>query len=206
MQSNFNFNLEYFFVCSQRVLSTFNTATCISLQSQIYSTILGSQPTNVATFGNSDTNNPGSWIQIYGNNQQNDAAVDVNLNGVCNQMITSASILVAYANVGNIANPQPKIVYVGYTWGSLQSLRYQCNDQLCTTQSINVLVSTQVSFVDVSQPPNYIETNIVVPYVRLPQDFFYPFTSSRAANLDSNNFALSSILVTIVLISKVVYK
>lgn len=45
----------------------------------------------------------------------------------CNSIVTSASINIAYANAGDTANPQPMILYVGYEWGSPQTIAYQVN-------------------------------------------------------------------------------
>ena len=45
-------------------------------------------------------------------------------------MITSASINIAYANAGDVSNPQPMILYVGYEWGTPETLTYQVNKEL----------------------------------------------------------------------------
>ena len=42
----------------------------------------------------------------------------------CNSIVTSASINIAYANAGDTPNPQPMILYVGYEWGSPQTIAY----------------------------------------------------------------------------------
>lgn len=53
-------------------------------------------------------------------------------------------------------------------------------------------ITTKVTYVDVSKPPEYIESNIPRPNVKLPQSFFYPFVLNPSSSnmLTFNPFIL----------------
>ena len=59
-----------------------------------------------------------------------------------------------------------------------------------------VKLSTLVTFVDVSQPPYYTQSQVPQPRPTLPGDFFYPFGASNASNL---RYCLNLILIIFIL-------
>ena len=79
----------------------------------------------MATFGNSDINIIGSWVEIDEMDYKFTPLRDGIYKGICKQLATSANINVAYANAGNVSNPQPMVLYVGYEWGKQESVAYK---------------------------------------------------------------------------------
>jgi hypothetical protein len=45
-------------------------------------------------------------------------------------LATSANINVAYANAGNVSNPQPMVLYVGYEWGKQERVAYKVRNEI----------------------------------------------------------------------------
>ncbi len=108
-------------------------------------------------------------------------------------------INIAYANEGNIKNPQAKILYVSYDWTEITEVRNQCASQTCSNKNTNLKVTTRVTFVDISQPPLYSESQVPKPQATLPDDFFYPLWLSSASHMKLSPFilfvSLSSIII-----------
>ena len=108
------------------------------------------------------------------------------------------NINIAYANEGNINNPQAKILYVSYDWSETTAVREQCSSQSCKIKNTNLKVSTRVTFVDVSQPPLYSETKVPQPQATVPDNFFYPLWLNSATNL--NPSPLIFLIMTLIVI------
>merc|ERR1711974_26076 len=98
------------------------------------------------------------------------------------------NIQILYANIGSLANPQPKIIGASFVYDAKQEVEYKCVGSFCTpgnTDPQYVEISQSVTFVDVSQLPEGVEGVYPTFAVRLPYDFFYPFLSSGASSLIS---------------------
>lgn len=68
-------------------------------------------------------------------------------------------------------------------------LNFKCTTQSCANKN-TVKVSTLVTFVDVSQPPHYTQSQVRKPNPTLPGDFFYPFGASRASNTNHSSYLI----------------
>lgn len=188
----------------EKAFSSINPLNCRALQDEIDEIILGpdntdARPNVVATFGNSDINVPGSWLSIDQINAYLTftPSADNTYTSTCNSIVTSASINIVYANAGDTANPQPMILYVGYEWGSPQTIAFQCIGQTCSN-NLRFRITTKVTFIDVSTPPVFIESKIQKPQATLPQNFFYPFVLNPNG---ANSIIGSYLLVLLNLIS-----
>ena len=151
----------------------------------------GFQDIRVATFGDSEFLKPGDWLPIMLSNLPSDAfSNDVKSDGksspgVCENMILSLHIKIAFAKVGSFANPQSKIMGVSYQFGNSQDVTYQCiGFGACKNPSKTqrIEISSSVKFTDVTLPALDFYAEYPVIEARLPHDFFYPFlTSSKSS-------------------------
>ena len=172
---------------------------CEQLKDQILHLLLGS-PTHqginqlgnlrIATFGNSDPQLPGDWVEVLTTRAPVDYHTSALKNdtdggpetrsqsGTCKNMVLSLHIEIAFANIGSVANPQSKIVGVNYRFGRSTDVTFRCVG-LGACKSVqktqNLDISTSVSFLDVTQPALSYYAEYPVIKVRLPYDFFYPF-------------------------------
>jgi len=97
-------------------------------------------------------------------------------------------IRIAYAFVGSLDFPQAKITAVLFELGDSVPVQSVLNgvcdqeDSACqmdsSRRSQDIVVTTTVSFKDVTPTPMVIVGTWPVVSVRLPRDFFYPFTAS----------------------------
>ncbi|XP_032237913.2 tectonic-1 [Nematostella vectensis] len=162
--------------CTISVTLSTSSAACQIIQDTALSALLGSVPTHVAMFGNSDVNKVGDWVKIL--NTKPSQTPDGG-GGTCRNMITSVHIEVIYANFGFLANPQAKVVGVLFQYGEPREIRYQCTGPFCqygnsaVNQSFEVVSS--VSFIDVSKLPDARVKPTPTFEAKAPSDFFYPF-------------------------------
>ncbi|XP_072165001.1 tectonic-1-like [Diadema setosum] len=171
---------------------------CGFIQSVALNALSGNQPGYVATFGNSQPEVLGDWVEIF-KDEISGSAVS-NEQGVCSNMYMSLHIEVLYANVGALANPQAKIVGVRFYYpdGSGQTLRYQCIGPYCQEGAESLVqqfeVSVSVDFIDTSTSPGSYWAEKPAFQAKLPNDFFYPFTGDSKAVRASLNFFLHSLV------------
>ncbi|KAK3774799.1 hypothetical protein RRG08_034888 [Elysia crispata] len=134
----------------------------------------------VGMFGNSDNRKTGDWVEIFFKGRPGN---DVFQGSEC-KLSLGANIQILYANIGALANPQAKIIGVSYVYDAPQTIRYQCTGALCqpgqASLSRTVEVSTSVTFIDLSDPPVGVEGQYPTVPIRLPYDFFYPFTDAAS--------------------------
>ncbi|RUS74193.1 hypothetical protein EGW08_018041 [Elysia chlorotica] len=132
----------------------------------------------VGMFGNSDNRKTGDWVEIFYKDRPGN---DVFQGSLC-KLSLGANIQIVYANIGALANPQAKILGVSYVYDAPQTILYQCTGALCqpgqASLSRTIEISTSVTFIDVSDPPVGVEGQYPTVPIRLPYDFFYPFTDA----------------------------
>ncbi|XP_068725456.1 tectonic-3-like [Montipora capricornis] len=149
---------------------------CQLIQEVAFNTILGDQPTYVASFGNSDVNSVGDWVKILNSRPANEA---VQGKRQCRNMRLGLHIEVLFAYFGFLAKPQPRIVGVLFKYDDTRDIQYQCTGAQCQPGSRSpeqqVEVVTSVGFVDVSDKP--IEQVKPRPTfeAKASSDFFFPF-------------------------------
>jgi hypothetical protein len=96
---------------------------CKDLQTNIFNIIQGFTTTNRASFYAPFANTERSeWQPITNTNPVSNVATDSSLGGVCKSLIVGATIQIAYALVGNVDNPQAKLVFVSYDWNELTNV------------------------------------------------------------------------------------
>ncbi|CAF4501655.1 unnamed protein product [Rotaria socialis] len=134
----------------------------------------------VAAYGNSDPSNiTGNWLPVtycvYDIGSSNEP---VCLSGSRpdpsgNECYTRMDIQIAYANIGSVSNPQPILGAVIFHYQRI-------NITNTTTLTKPLLITQTVTFQDLSNAPVTEGDQLPKPNVRLPGDFFYPFTLNRA--------------------------
>ncbi|CAF4358472.1 unnamed protein product [Rotaria sp. Silwood2] len=92
------------------------------------------------------------------------------------QCYTRLDIQIAYANIGSVTNPQPILGAVVFHYQSVAKT-------YTTTLTTPLLISQSVTFQDISNTPVTQGDQLPRPNVRLPGDFFYPFTLNGARRL-----------------------
>lgn len=155
-------------------------ADCTQLQMYIDNVLLGFDDSlrsvKYAPFANSLANETKPIIN------SNPVVDSVFADGTCKGLRLNLGIRIAFANEGNINNPQAKILYVGYDWTVLTDIEIRCQTPDCLNKYPKSLVlTTKITFVDVSQPPLYAESQINKPQATVPDNFFYPIGFSNAS-------------------------
>merc|ERR1719277_1023366 len=149
----------------------------------------------IGTWGNSSPVKTGDWVPVL---YQNRPEPTLNANGNPNigppcRLSLGANLQILWANVGSLANPQPKVVGASLIYDEKQEVNYQCTSGSCqsstASQPQNVEIGTAVTYIDVSTKPEGVEGLYPTFAVRLPYDFFYPFLDSAG----QSTFRLSSI-------------
>lgn len=162
--------------CTISLQLNLRESQCRELQKTVFNTLLGDQPTHVASFGNSDVNNVGDWVKILNIEPGNEAR---QINGQCQDMRLGLHIEVLFANFGFLANPQPRIVGVRYIYDDAQDIQYQCTGAQCqpggSSPEQQVEVITSVGFVDVSEKPAAQVKPRPTFEAKTSSDFFFPF-------------------------------
>ena len=101
-------------------LNPTSTTFCQDLQANIFNIIQGYTTTNRASFYAPFANTDRSeWSPIANTNPSSNVVNDNSLGGVCKSLIVGATIQIAYSLVGNVENPQAKLVFVSYDWNDL---------------------------------------------------------------------------------------
>ncbi|XP_064635538.1 tectonic-1-like [Lineus longissimus] len=180
--------------CTFSVSLTNMSNDCQLIQDDAKRILLGGSdpPSYVATFGNSAVEKVGDWVPILTENDPTGASGSTTQKGLCSNMVLGMNLEIVYANVGSLANPQPKIIGVARVYDEAQELKYECYGPFCQPDTMdlgqNFEVTSSVTFVDASEKavPFYAERPLLA--IRLPYDFFYPFLSGGANRLFQNNW------------------
>ncbi|RNA20545.1 tectonic-1-like isoform X5 [Brachionus plicatilis] len=185
-KSSFNYKINL-----QRPTPTLDPSSsnfCKLVQDAIDEFILGTEKDKRAIrFSPFATSDPSNWTQIINSGSQPEIS---NVNGVCKSVRIGATIQIAYALVGNVANPQSELQFISYDWNEKTDIIITCQPgQFCIDiNNLMIKVSTRVIFVDVSQPPLYAESQMARPQTTLPGDFFYPIINSSVRSIDKIYF------------------
>ncbi|KAL5007458.1 hypothetical protein ScPMuIL_016264 [Solemya velum] len=158
----------------------------------------------VATFGNSDPEKVGDWVSIVVSNKPSGTATSsITQSGPICELVMGMHIQIIYANVGSLANPQPKILGVSYIYNEREDVGFTCIGAYCqlgtTAMSQGYEVSQSVSFLDISQPAVGYVGEAPIFLAKVPYDFFYPFLTAASARFSCN----IAVVLTFVLISSV---
>ncbi|CAL8073821.1 unnamed protein product [Orchesella dallaii] len=184
------FGFEHASTC-RLALDNFNH--CEELQQNIARLVFGAEdpihftknPFYVSAYGSPDAF-PSDWVPLsfvdissfLGTSPSSSSLL---ANG-CDGIISSVHVTIAYAFVGPVDAPQAKITGVFYEPEESFQLppedSSQCKSEICIRKSRHLSVSTTVSFVDVSGKPTSRVATWPVVSIRLPEDFFYPFSSA----------------------------
>ncbi|XP_054714788.1 tectonic-3-like [Uloborus diversus] len=140
---------------------------CKITQESILNSLLGPSGKQlfVGIFGNANVSNPEDWIEVYHDPEEKITDSE----DTCFSSL-ELKIEIVYAAVGTVANPQFKILGVGYHYQKSKPI-----DLSCFPNCFDIIVSSSVSFFDITRPavPQYAK----IPSIKadLPKDFFYPF-------------------------------
>ncbi|CAF0790321.1 unnamed protein product [Adineta ricciae] len=152
---------------------------------------IGSSDLYVAAYSDSDTNNVTSdWLPvIYCTSQLGSPNIRQCNKGILNSTSSSScysrlDIQIAYSNIGYLSNPQSVLSAVIF--------HYQYSSSSSTVQ----FVTQSVTFQDISASPTVIQGQVPAPNTRLPANFFYPFSVSKATRLNTcASFSLLAVVV-----------
>ncbi|XP_069936864.1 tectonic-1 [Cherax quadricarinatus] len=165
---------------------------CEVLQNYFLELLLGpvlreASKLRIGTYGDSSVNNGADWIPILIPEEPRSGAFSSNIHGKrkCSDLILSVHLEIAYSRQGSLANPQAKIVGIVLRYGEPQSITSACGSQHCLgthlrQQTQAVELSSSVSFVEVTRPPEPAYSRPPTLDVKLPHNFFYPFLPSSA--------------------------
>jgi len=158
---------------------------------------------HVASYGNSDPAFIDKWVPIQYSNfpivYTSEKKKKSLVSSGCNGIVTSFHILVTYALTGPIDFPQAKIIGVLYKRGDPIKLpsfeENSCNNKAeCGAQDFSIDVATTVTFMDKTSPPKSYYAQWPSISIRLPADFFYPFSvlvsSSDCASLFISKYVI----------------
>ena len=151
-----------------------------------------------AIWGDSDAGNVAEWLPNKENQPQ---MADTSINpsgsqgwddrGRCSNVIHSMHIQVLTAQIGNIRNPQQKIIGSRISYGSSSWLAPQERSDGYYT------IRSTVSFLQLPDGGS-IEVMPPVPSILpiLPDDIFYPFATGSASNVRPVTFVLKALMAT----------
>ncbi|KAK7053122.1 hypothetical protein SK128_022278 [Halocaridina rubra] len=165
---------------------------CQPVQQRILKLLFGPVPLiketlRIASYGDSDVNNPADWVPIL-IPEDPQCGVSNKLSAINSHfnLITSLHIEVAYSLQGSLANPQKKIIGMTLHFGESQTVKFPCFNAGCISLAsfdgtTEVELITSVSFVDITKPPVPEYSKPPAIDIKLPYDFFYPFLPSKAS-------------------------
>ncbi|KAI0210093.1 Tectonic-3 [Lamellibrachia satsuma] len=164
--------------CKVRVTLNNMTNNCVFIQDIVLEALRGTDPsTHVATFGDSDVRFVGDWLAIQGLYTQPPQAQAAQ-GGECRNLVVGMLTQIVYADVGSLQHPQSKILGVLVTYQTAM-VKFQCAGKYCqpgNTDTQDLEVASTVNFIDASSAPVSTSGERPTVPVRLPSDFFYPFT------------------------------
>lgn len=180
--------------------------SCEGLQKHVSSIIFGvsayqlatfaREPLYIAAYGSPDAF-PSDWLRLnfidtpFLLESPPNFAANNPLTLGCDAIITSVHITIAFAYVGPVDSPQAKISGVFFESEEPITLLPPSEDNPSQPPQ-DLSVSTTVSFVDVTEQPTTLVATWPVLSIRLPDDFFYPFTASKHSKSASSGGESSS--------------
>ena len=160
-----------------------------------------------------ETNNHLDHIGVYGNSNISRVSTDwtpllndshfgsqtipsLTNDGKCSFLVVGVSINLLYANVGQVSQPQTKLFGAIKKYHIENDVIVKCNSMYCTDDNV-IELSHSVSFYDLthSSKPEYAMPPVI--RLQLPDDFFYPFLTSKSQSLLSNDKLIYLLFVTL---------
>ncbi|XP_066992606.2 tectonic-3 [Anabrus simplex] len=211
----FGENIQSLCLIPLRLDNFTSMVNCSAIQKQILHLLVGDAIDNVteakqfnkyvATFGNSNVEETGDWVQILLDNIPTviSSFLGKQNSFICSGIVTSMHIDIVFAMIGSQANPQSKILGAAFKFGSPQDIVFTCSPLPCINVSKQVEqhyeIISSVSFLDLTKPPVRYFAEPPVYEVKLPYDFFYPFLSSLSAKCVHSNHFIVVFVVAVVL-------
>lgn len=183
-----------------------NIMDCRYMQELLMELLDGFNPPDyVGIFGNSDIHNIGDWVKIYKEGEPTPNS-DTSTDNACSNVVLGLDIKIAYANVGSLNNPQPKIIGIIYQYAMPQYVQFPCFGPTCNSAVSHLVeLKTSVSFIDVSKPVHPMYAEIPIMKISFPHDFFYPFLSGYSGS-NVNSVSLNVVLnglISFIILSKI---
>lgn len=109
----------------------------------------------------------------------------------CNKLINGVNIVIGYAMVGNVNNPQARIVQVVYNWNKIDF------KSKCETSGVDckesIKLFSKVTHVDLSVDPYTMFARLPSTNPIVSEQFFYPFVTS--AHHNHTNMSLGLLVI-----------
>lgn len=88
----------------------------------------------------------------------------------CINLLNELNLAISFALIGNVDNPQAKILNVKYDWNTVRL-------KLPQTENFekNWLTKIRITFIDFTLNAQYTQSKLKRSELRLPSDFFKPF-------------------------------
>jgi len=108
----------------------------------------------------------------------------------CENMLIGAHYTIVYAKIGDLQNPQRKVVGVTYSYETLSRFTNPCFSSSCSTNAQTVDVSMSVTYKDVSERPSSVFAKLIPIVIDFPGDFLFPFYSSSSQHISAPYFIM----------------
>ncbi|XP_067119935.1 tectonic-3-like [Centruroides vittatus] len=170
--------------CLYKIIYNNNNAmNCYYMQKLVMDVLNGlNSPDHVGVFGNADIHNLGDWVKIHKEGEPASDSDDQSDN-LCSNIVLGVDIKIAYANIGSLNNPQPKIIGIIYQYSMPQYIHLPCFDLACNSMNTHLVeLKTSVSFYDVSKSVHPMYAEIPIMKISFPHEFFYPFLSGYSGS------------------------
>uniref|UniRef100_A0A146LMB0 Tectonic-1 n=3 Tax=Lygus hesperus TaxID=30085 RepID=A0A146LMB0_LYGHE len=156
---------------------------CSLLKEEVWKIIFGDMKVNrsdprqllslISAFGDPSPDAPDDWVPIF----LDRSVVDQQVQIPCPTQLSGVQYRVLYSYFGPFTNPQMKIIGLYATLSS--------KDVVCKVDGCQMKIVTSVNFLDVSQEAVNKFAKAPVVKIRLPPDFFYPFSSQSCQNISN---------------------
>ncbi|KAF6214297.1 hypothetical protein GE061_009037 [Apolygus lucorum] len=161
---------------------------CSSLKEEVWKIIFGDMKVNksdprqllslISAFGDPSPDTPDDWVPIF----LDRSLVDQQVQAPCPTQFSGVQFRVLYSYFGPFTSPQMKIIGLYAVMSS--------KDVVCKIDGCQLKIVTSVNFLDVSQEAVNKFAKAPVVKIRLPPDFFYPFSSQSCQHISSTCLSL----------------
>ncbi|XP_014253154.1 tectonic-1 [Cimex lectularius] len=149
---------------------------CSILHSEIWTILMGDVKVNVsdtqildtliASFGDPLPDYQENWVPVHIKNSNSDFN---SIFAPCRSLLSGVKYQFIYSYFGPFSNPQAKII--GAT------VEFLMDKASCSSQNCQLKLTSAVNYIDVSRNAVNKFAKAPVVKIKLPQDFFYPFSS-----------------------------
>ncbi|RWS04610.1 tectonic-1-like protein [Dinothrombium tinctorium] len=148
--------------------------TCQAIQNEIMKIIkIDDKIDAIGIYGNSNASEKSDWLPILVDDEGiNPHNIPIATRHKCPVLITGLSISIFYAFVGDVNQPQAKIISVIKKYTKTLRVPFR-NDHIYSNRSIQLSIS--VYFHDITSSIETIAAPTPLFKIELPHDFFYPF-------------------------------